>query len=48
MKKDYQKPTVMRIKLVVKEMVLGDCWSSTQQSPNQGTCSTIPENCPYT
>jgi len=47
MKKPYQKPQVTQIKLVVKEMVLGNCWSSTQQAIDPGNCTYPTAACPY-
>lgn len=48
MKKPYQKPQVTQIKLVVKEMVLGACWSSSQQASTPGNCNiSIPGACPF-
>jgi hypothetical protein len=38
MKKAYQKPKVTRIKLAVKEVVLGDCWSSVNTAAIEDGC----------
>lgn len=37
-KKVYEKPTIERVNLQVREVMLGACWSSTSPAATSGNC----------
>jgi len=44
-KKEYVKPEVARVKLVVEGPVLGNCWTDYTTQPDSDTCNLF-ESCP--
>jgi len=48
-KKAYEAPVVRKVRLVVKNAILGNCNASPDQTPKilDQTCSLVPENCWY-
>jgi hypothetical protein len=40
-KKRYSKPQVMRVKLVITEATLGECWGSLVGFPDSSTCGIV-------
>jgi len=45
-KKRYEAPMVRRVRLVVKDAILGNCHSSPNLTPKSATsCSTTPTGC---
>jgi hypothetical protein len=41
-KKVYRKPQVQAVKLAVRDVVLGECWGSTQAGATLGACQITP------
>jgi hypothetical protein len=37
-KKTYEKPTIERVNLQVREVMLGACWTGTSNAPSEGAC----------
>ena len=44
-KKRYSKPQITRVKLAVKEVILGTCWGDNTANATLSTCNT-PMVCP--
>jgi hypothetical protein len=48
-KKAYVAPVVRKVRLVVKNAILGNCHSSPDLTPRVGdqTCTLVPQDCWY-
>ena len=47
MKKQYEAPSVRKVRLVVKNAILGNCHASPDYTPEIGaqTCAMVPQGC---